>query len=152
MSMTSKYVYANIRIPLEIRKDQSYELLNDYMEIEFEPCSQLPIQKMNTNSSVLSQLFSVFTQPKDPVPVLEDPDPVLEDPVPVLEDPVHENKMPKVNPLPKTSNSNIMEEIMKVVTKDFEKRTPKKRQNTTFRHHRHIGSHYTRKSYTQPPN
>ena len=51
------YVMATIRIPLEII-DNNYEILNDRIDIQFEPCPILPEVQEN-NKDLLQSLFSV---------------------------------------------------------------------------------------------
>lgn len=51
------YVMATIRIPLEIL-DNNYEILNDRIDIQFDPCPILPDIQEN-NKDLLQSLFSV---------------------------------------------------------------------------------------------
>lgn len=52
-----KYVYANVKIPIEIT-GESYELMNDYMIIEFDACTELPEKTSFENANLIEQLFS----------------------------------------------------------------------------------------------
>lgn len=57
-----KFVYANIRVPIELKGEgegESYEIHSDYMKIEFEICTELP-EKMNSdNQDLIQKIFSV---------------------------------------------------------------------------------------------
>lgn len=57
------YVMATIRIPLEI-VDTNYEILNDRIDIQFEPCPVLP-EIQESNKDLLQSLFSANNLPKE---------------------------------------------------------------------------------------
>lgn len=59
------YVMATIRIPLEII-DNNYEILNDRIDIQFDPCPVLPDIQEN-NKDLLQSLFSVNSSPNEEV-------------------------------------------------------------------------------------
>jgi hypothetical protein len=64
-----KFVYANIRVPIELKDDASYEIHSDYMNIEFEICNELP-EKMNSdNQDLIHKIFSVHSNSS---PVVKD--------------------------------------------------------------------------------
>lgn len=54
-----KFVYANIRVPIELKGD-SFEICSDYMEIEFDTCAELPAEKSSKSDyhELLQKLFS----------------------------------------------------------------------------------------------
>jgi hypothetical protein len=58
-----KYAYANIKIPIEIKQDNQFEPLKDYIHIEFTPCYELPDKQTDYNG-VLQNLNSLFTSTK----------------------------------------------------------------------------------------
>jgi hypothetical protein len=58
-----KYAYANIKIPIEIKQDNQFEPLKDYIHIEFTPCYELPDKQTDYNG-VLQNLNSLFTSNK----------------------------------------------------------------------------------------
>jgi hypothetical protein len=68
------YVMATIRIPLEI-VDTNYEILNDRIDIQFEPCPILP-EIQESNKDLLQSLFSASNLPKENE---EEEEPVLEE-------------------------------------------------------------------------
>uniref|UniRef100_A0A6C0HIU8 Uncharacterized protein n=1 Tax=viral metagenome TaxID=1070528 RepID=A0A6C0HIU8_9ZZZZ len=75
------YVMATIRIPLEI-VDTNYEILNDRIDIQFEPCPILP-EIQESNKDLLQSLFSASNLPKENE---EEEEKVLEEEEPVLEE------------------------------------------------------------------
>lgn len=58
-----KYAYANIKIPIEIKDNNQFEPLKDYIHIEFTPCYELPDKQIDYNG-VLQNLNSLFTSTK----------------------------------------------------------------------------------------
>lgn len=130
---TSKYVYANIRIPIKIKSDYSFELLNNCMEIDFEQCDTVPESVDCDHQSLLTKLFSTSNVEFKT-----------------------ENSNPNSNGNPNVdekiadhldnSNNTIIQEMMKVFASDYEKKTPKRRENSTFKKRR-IGHQFTRKHY-----
>jgi hypothetical protein len=58
-----KYAYANIKIPIEIKENNQFEPLKDYIHIEFTPCYELPDKQTDYNG-VLQNLSSLFTSNK----------------------------------------------------------------------------------------
>uniref|UniRef100_A0A6C0KHG7 Uncharacterized protein n=1 Tax=viral metagenome TaxID=1070528 RepID=A0A6C0KHG7_9ZZZZ len=58
-----KYAYANIKIPIEIKENNQFEPLKDYIHIEFRPCYELPDKQTDYNG-VLQNLSSLFTSNK----------------------------------------------------------------------------------------
>jgi len=53
---------ATIRIPLEI-VENNYEILNDRIDIQFDPCPILP-EVQESNKDLLQSLFSVNSDPE----------------------------------------------------------------------------------------
>jgi len=67
------YVMATIRIPLEIINDnyENYEILNDRIDIQFDPCPILPDIQEN-NKDLLKCLFAVNSvKKKDEIKIEE---------------------------------------------------------------------------------
>ncbi len=56
MSDQKKYVYACIRIPIEIKTDGHHITYNDHAKIDFEKCSELP-PKSNLGKYDLAEIF-----------------------------------------------------------------------------------------------
>lgn len=51
--MDSKYIFVNIRIPLETKPDGSYDVISERMILEIEPCEKLPPVNTSENDRVL---------------------------------------------------------------------------------------------------
>lgn len=100
-----KYVYANVKIPIELVDDYEYDLRTEYMTIEFEPCEELPEIPPSNNADLIQKLFSMHNTPE------------------------------------------VQEEVMRVFAKDLENKTPKQRQNRSFRVKRRKIRDYTRRNY-----
>jgi len=59
---SKKYVIANMRIPIEIKKGNNHEILTDYMAVTIEKCEVLPektIADVN-NFSLLNQINEIL--------------------------------------------------------------------------------------------
>ena len=119
-----KYAYANIKIPIEIKENNQFEPLKDYIHIEFTPCYELPDKQTDYNG-VLQNLSSLFTSNKinmntdsdgvikfkkieDPPEIQEEPDQTIEEQPEAEEEPpqtdyfvlsneIKPNKKPKLN-------------------------------------------------------
>ena len=62
----TKYLIANIRIPMAVFENQTYETLMDYVEIEFTHCNKLPEKSTQITetaslkfNTILSELFKI---------------------------------------------------------------------------------------------
>ena len=127
---TSKYVYANIRIPIKIKSDYSFELLNNCMEIDFEQCDTVPESVNCDHQSLLTKLFSTSNVE------FNTENPNVDEKIADHLDNSNNNQ----------NNNTIIQEMMKVFASDYEKKTPKRRENSTFKKRR-IGHQFTRKHY-----
>lgn len=127
---TSKYVYANIRIPIKIKSDYSFELLNNCMEIDFEQCDTVPESVDCDHQSLLTKLFSTSNVE------FNTENPNVDEKIADHLDNSNNNQ----------NNNTIIQEMMKVFASDYEKKTPKRRENSTFKKRR-IGHQFTRKHY-----
>ena len=138
---TSKYVYANIRIPIKIQPDQSFELINDRMQIEFEKCDQLPDPIEGNHRGLLAKLLSASNMSNVENATV---DPENDETIPPQEETI-----PLQDVVLTTENStqdNITQDMMKVFASDYEKKTPKQRQNSSFKKRRACNQ-YTRRNY-----
>jgi len=105
-----KYAYANIKIPIEIKENNQFEPLKDYIHIEFTPCYELPDKQTDYNG-VLQNLSSLFTSNKinmntdsdgvikfkkieDPPEIQEEPDQTIETQSKIEEDPPEPEEEP----------------------------------------------------------
>jgi len=64
--MQTKYIYANIKIPIEIKEDGKIEPLREYIDIEFSKCEELPEKKKTEIHSLFIQqnLENIISQLK----------------------------------------------------------------------------------------
>jgi hypothetical protein len=62
--MSKKYIYACVRVPMEVMPDGKYEPCTDRMQITFERCDELPpvIDPLENNN--LMAVLSSFTEPE----------------------------------------------------------------------------------------
>ena len=128
---TSKYVYANIRIPIKIQPDQSFELISDCMQIEFEKCDQLPDPIEGNHRGLLDKLLSASNMSN------------VEN---ATVDPENEETIPPQDVVLNSTQDNITQDVMKVFASDYDKKTPKQRQNSSFKKRRACNQ-YTRRNY-----
>ena len=64
--MENKYVFANIKIPIEVKENNEIEPLREYIQITFERCIELPPkQEINSKSDYLMEtLRTILNQGK----------------------------------------------------------------------------------------
>lgn len=70
---SKKYVIANMRIPIEIKKGNNHEILTDYMAVTIEKCEVLPektIADVN-NFSLLNQINEILNSTEEDNLVME---------------------------------------------------------------------------------
>lgn len=135
---TTKYVYANIRIPIKIQPDQSFELINDRMQIEFEKCDQLPDPIEGNHRGLLAKLLSASNMSNVENATV---DPENEETIPPQEETI-----PPQDVVLNSTQDNITQDMMKVFASDYDKKTPKQRQNSSFKKRRACNQ-YTRRNY-----
>lgn len=98
MSDTKKYVYACIRIPIEIKADGHHITYNDHAKVDFEKCDELP-PKSNLGKYDLAEIFKKMSQsePAAAPPIsTSQPPPASQDPV-VLHSEIKTSKSPMKN-------------------------------------------------------
>jgi len=57
---TKKYLIANVKIPMEISENGTYESLTEYLSIDFTHCDKLPEKSQDLNSSLNSKYKSMI--------------------------------------------------------------------------------------------
>jgi GTP cyclohydrolase FolE2 len=88
-----KYVYANIKIPVEVKTDGSIEPLKDYINIEFTECNELPEKNTNLNYSRIMDSLSNFVKPVENTDQSNTNEPMYT----VLKEEIKKNTKAKVN-------------------------------------------------------
>ena len=57
----NKYIFANVKIPIEIKNNNTYEPLTEYINIEYTKCNELPKKNtQNNNFSFINNLKQIF--------------------------------------------------------------------------------------------
>jgi membrane protein involved in colicin uptake len=124
-----KLVYANIRVPIEIKGD-SYEIHSDYMNIEFEICPELPEKSTSDNQAMIQKIFSIHSQTTTAI----------------TEEEKQEEKQEKQEEKQEEKEEEE-EEILKIFASDFTGKKSKVRQNSSFKGNRNRTREYTRRNY-----
>lgn len=129
-----KYVFANLRVPIEVFENKSYNIMNDYLNVSVEKCEELP-EKQSQNTNLMDQLFSIcFNSQYESVNAGIDK---IEQELSVenrVED--QEPKEPKELNI---ENNILVKKNDKII---------KKRENATFRKRPFICNRYTRRKYS----
>ena len=94
MSDTKKYVYACIRIPIEIKTDGHHITYNDHAKVDFEKCDELP-PKSNLGKYDLAEIFEKMSQSQLEPPISTSQPPPMA-PV-VLQSEIKTSKLPMKN-------------------------------------------------------
>lgn len=64
--MDKKYIFANIRLPIELSEDGSLlEIYNDRMTVDFELCSSLPDLTSYDNKELIAQILGIHKKKDD---------------------------------------------------------------------------------------
>ena len=138
--MSKKYIYANIRLPIEMSTNGSfYEVFSDRMTIDFELCKTLPEPTSYENKELIAKIFAIHQPGEDepeqePVPEEEpepEPEPEPEEEHEPEEEPEQEEQKP--------------DEDMNIFKKEF-----KHKMNMSFRRRAKTKNpnKFTRRSYT----
>jgi hypothetical protein len=131
--MEKKYLFANIRIPIEVKTNGSIEPLKEYISIDFVKCNELPRkpEKVITNDFVMNSIKQIMktdiiqnnveTQTEFPLqeeveqkPAQEARQEQQEEPILVLKEEIKHNIKPRTNtsfksnprPLHRTTQKN----------------------------------------------
>ena len=131
--MEKKYLFANIRIPIEVKTNGSIEPLKEYISIDFVKCNELPKkpEKVITNDFVMNSIKQIMktdiiqnnveTQTEfslqeevEQKPAQEEPQEQQEEPILVLKEEIKHNIKPRTNtsfksnprPLHRTTQKN----------------------------------------------
>ena len=114
-----KLVYANIRVPIEI-KGEAYEIYSDYMNIEFEICQALPEKSTSDNQEMIQKIFSLHPQSTTTSPT---------------------------NLFVEEEKEKEEDTVFKIFASDFSGKKSKVRQNSSFKGKKNRTQQYTRRNY-----
>jgi septal ring factor EnvC (AmiA/AmiB activator) len=155
----NKYIFANIKLPLEIKDDGTVEILRDYVHINFEKCDELPekqsssanyaflmnnlLDLMNSNKNDDGQVDDCLEENNDESE--EDFDQSLEDNGENQNEELEENET-----ITATFNENIdpdmQNEIMLFIKKEeLNNRQTSSRNNMSFKKKRYNMNRFTSK-------
>lgn len=99
MSDTKKYVFACIRIPIEIKADGHHITYNDHAKVDFEKCGELP-PKSNLGKYDLAEIFENVSKSQPPLehvaPPKQPPTQPQQEPI-VLQSEIKTSKLPMKN-------------------------------------------------------
>jgi len=57
-----KYIFANIKIPIEFQEDKSYVIHSERAQISIEECKELPPENTGTDANVFSKLQEMLAE------------------------------------------------------------------------------------------
>lgn len=111
----NEYIYANVRIPITLKPDNTIETLNDYIKIEFEKCDGLPEKNSEpVNYDIITKIKTLLNVEQD---AEEETEENQEEQEPITCSPVekHETK----------------EELLTITMEELLNKTKKKPSNST---------------------
>jgi hypothetical protein len=124
--MEKKYLFANIRIPIEVKTNGSIEPLKEYISIDFVKCNELPPkpEKAVTNEFVMNSIQRIIktdiiqnnveTQTDFPLQEVPAEEEKQQEPIMVLKEEIKQHIKPRTNtsfksnprPLHRTTQKN----------------------------------------------
>ena len=150
--MDDKYVFANIKLPMKIiNNGTKYELFNNRMIIEFEKCDCLPEPTSYENQELISKIFSLHPQSNSSDNAIENDNTIINDDN--GENVENNNTVDNSynNDTESETEKNItidlpIDDIIKITKNELQYKTPRKRQNISFKKRTSKGQ-YTRRNY-----
>ena len=134
--MSKKYIYANIRLPIEMSANGSfYEVFSDRMTIDFELCKKLPEPTSYENKELIAKIFAIQHEEEEVLKTEEQVEVAEEE----AEDEVAEDEVEVVE-----------KEEMKILKREFKHKINKSRHNMSFRRRFKANSlnKFTKRTYT----
>ena len=115
MEKDNYYIYANIRLPIEIYSDGKYNIHDNRIQIEFENCNELPPISQEKNETIMEKIQKIIDNTNTAkIKWVLEPEPEPDSSI-----------MPIQNVINTTE--------IKIYPYDYLQRTPRKRINTTFK-------------------
>jgi hypothetical protein len=147
-----KYVYANVKIPIEISDDGSFqEIFSDRMVIDFELCEALPDVCGYDTNNLINKIFSLHPQSNSSDNAIENDNTIINDDN--GENVENNNTVDNSynNDTESETEKNItidlpIDDIIKITKNELQYKTPRKRQNISFKKRTSKGQ-YTRRNY-----
>ena len=156
--MSKKYIYANIRLPIEMSANGSfYEVFSDRMTIDFELCKILPEPTSYENKELIAKIFAI--QQEDEVEEAkiqqeqeqeEEEEAEEEKEQEQEEEEEAEQEAEQEQEPDKKDGDQKVEEEMKILKREFKHKINKSRHNLSFRKRfkRNSVNKFTRRTYT----
>ena len=135
MSDTKKYVFACIRIPIEIKADGHHITYNDHAKVDFEKCDELP-PKSNLGKYDLAEIFENMSKP----PLQLEPPISTSQPPPPSQEPT---TLPPMAP-PKQEPTQPQQEPVVLQSEIKTSKPPMK--NSSFKNRQSTSSKYSQKN------
>ena len=130
--MSKKYIYANIRLPIEMSANGSfYEVFSDRMTIDFELCKTLPEPTSYENKELIAKIFAIQHEEE-------------------VEKEAEEEAEEEVEKEAEEKEEAEEEEEMKILKREFRHKINKSRHNMSFRKRFKSNrlNKFTKKTYT----
>ena len=132
--MRKKYIYANIRLPIEMSDNGSfYEVFSDRMTIDFEGCKTLPDPTSYENKELIAKIFAIQHE--------EEEEKVVEE--------QEEEEQKEEEQEEEEQKEKQEEEEMKILKREFKHKTNKSRYNMSFRRRLKVNNinKFTKRTY-----
>jgi hypothetical protein len=140
-----KYAYANVKIPLEVLPNGNFELLKEYIQVEFTHCNELP-PKQELNIDFSSILNDLFTQDKININQENEREIKIKNIVEEQEPQNDDENEPQKEPEPEIEHTEKQQEVEKMIILSSEiKKYKNMNKNTSFKNRKN-SYNYTNKS------
>jgi len=156
----NKYIFANIKLPLEIKDDGTVEILRDYVHINFEKCDELPekqsssanyaflmnnlLDLMNSNKNNDGQVYDVSEDNDNESE--QDIDNILKDNGENQNEAIENENGTVTATFNENINQNMKNEIMLFIKKEeLNNRQTASRNNMSFKRKRYNMNRFTSK-------
>lgn len=114
----NEYIYANVRIPITLKQDNTIETLNDYIKIEFEKCDGLPEKNSEpVNYNIITQIKTLLNAEQDAEEETEEK--------------MEENQEEQTITCSPVEKHETKEEPLKITMEELLNKTKKKPSNST---------------------
>jgi hypothetical protein len=135
MSEPKKYVYACIRIPIEIKMNGHHITYNDHAKVDFEKCGELP-PKSNLGKYDLAEIFENMSKSQlEPTPISTSQPPIStsQPPISTSQPPISTSQPPISTSQPPISTSQpiVLQSEIKTSKPPMKNSSFKNRQSTS---------------------
>ena len=141
--MRKKYIYANIRLPIEMSDNGSfYEVFSDRMTIDFEGCKTLPDPTSYENKELIAKIFAIQHEEEEEKVVEEQEEEEQKEEE-------QEEEEQKEEQEEEEQKEEQEEEEMKILKREFKHKTNKSRYNMSFRRRLKVNNinKFTKRTY-----